>query len=485
VSISAGAGQIPGNDPLLPGARIGRYQLICRLAVGGMAELYLARAHGIEGFEKLVALKRILPQYAQNKDFIKMFIDEARLAASLNHQNIAQVYDIGQAGGAYFFTMEYVHGEDLRHICKGALATRGVPLPHALAVVNGVAAGLHYAHERKGPDGRLLGIVHRDVSPSNVLVTYDGQVKVVDFGIAKATAHGVQTRTGTLKGKIAYMAPEQCRGEPLDRRSDVFAIGILLYELTTGRRLFTGENEYAILHQIVSDDVPPPSTYKRDVPPELDRIVLRALARDKAERYPTAQDLQSDLEQFAVEHRLVLSSVMLSKYMKDLFGDKIDAWQDAQRRGRSLAEHIALAQTAITTTGEVGPDVVGFLSSAAPAADRREHDRDPEERRGFGPLHVLLGLLVAAAVAFGIYAFVSWREEDAKPHPATTLENVTGPPPGITPPVPAAAPTKAAAPPEPAPAATEPDPEPPRPVRKKKAEKKKTKAWDPDSPFSP
>ena len=194
-----------------------------------MAEIYLAKARGIEGFEKLVVLKRILPQHADSEDFIRMFLDEARLAATLHHPNIAQTYDIGTEGGSYFFTMEYVHGEDMRNILKTCARTRkGLPLDHSITMVLGTAAGLHHAHEKLASDGSPLNIVHRDVSPSNVLVTYDGAVKVVDFGIAKAATHRAESRVGSLKGKIAYMSPEQCRGEKLDRRSDVFAIGILL-----------------------------------------------------------------------------------------------------------------------------------------------------------------------------------------------------------------------------------------------------------------
>ncbi len=314
---------------LVPGMQLGKYQLLKRLAVGGMAEIYLARASGIEGFEKYVVLKRILPQHAANDDFIRMFLDEARLAATLHHQNIAQTYDIGTDGGSYFFTMEYVHGEDMRNILKTCARTRkGLPLDHSITMVLGTAAGLHNAHEKLAPNGTPLNIVHRDVSPSNVLVTYDGAVKVVDFGIAKAATHRAESRVGSLKGKIAYMSPEQCRGEKLDRRSDVFAIGILLYELTTGTRLFKGENEFAILSQIVNNDVPPPSTRRQGYPEGLESIVMRALKRNRDERYGTAQELQLELEGFARDQRLVVSSVALSAFMTELFGKKPEPWRD-------------------------------------------------------------------------------------------------------------------------------------------------------------
>ncbi len=314
------------SDFLAPGTRLGRYELLKRLAVGGMAELYLARSTGIEGFEKLVALKRILPQYATSEDFVTMFLDEARLSATLQHANIAQVYDIGQTSEGLFFTMEYVHGKDVRDLLKRSVRRdQPIPLAHALSIVAGAAAGLHAAHEKHGPDGRPLGVVHRDVSPANILVSYDGCVKLIDFGVAKATRNNGQTRVGTLKGKIAYMAPEQCLGEPVDRRSDIFALGIVLYELTCGRRLFQGETEFAIMKRIVGEDAPSPSASRADYPPGLEVIVRKALARDRAARYQNAQELQLAIESFARLHGLVLSAVRLGGYMRELFADSWSA----------------------------------------------------------------------------------------------------------------------------------------------------------------
>jgi serine/threonine protein kinase len=317
------AGEI-GAGELAPGSTLGSYELLRRLACGGMAELYLARARGIEGFEKVVVLKRILPQFAQNSDFVSMFLDEARLSATLQHPNIAQVHDIGQWHGSYFFTMEYIHGQDVRGILQAAARRhQRIPLAQALTMIVGAAAGLHAAHEKRSLDGRPLKIVHRDVSPSNVLVSYDGAVKVVDFGVAKAAQRQTETRTGTLKGKIAYMSPEQCLGKPLDRRSDIFALGILLYELTTGRRLFKGEAEFGVMQRIVSEDVTPPSHLVASYPVDLEKIVIKALRRDREERYATAQDLQLDLEHFAGNHRLTLSQVMLARFMQTLFADTL------------------------------------------------------------------------------------------------------------------------------------------------------------------
>jgi serine/threonine protein kinase len=288
-----------------------------------MAELYLARATGIEGFEKLVALKRILPQHAQHEDFVHMFLDEARLAATIQHANVAQVYDIGRCDDGLFFTMEFVHGEDVRTVMQTmGKRSRALPLEHALSIAIGAAAGLHAAHQKLGHDGALIGLVHRDVSPSNLLVSFDGCVKIIDFGIAKAERRQTETRAGTLKGKIAYMSPEQCLGDAIDRRSDVFSLGVVLYEMTTGARLFPVDNEYAAMRQIVDEDAPPPSKRKQGYPPELEAIVLRALRRNRSERYGSTEELQLALEGFVRARGLAVSTAQLGFFMRDLFPER-------------------------------------------------------------------------------------------------------------------------------------------------------------------
>lgn len=316
-----------------PGAQVGRYRLIDRLAVGGMAELFLGFTQSMHGFEKLVVLKRILPQFAENPDFVRMFLDEARLAATLDHPNIAHVYDIGEHHGSYFFSMEYVHGQSLLRVMRAVTkARRPLPLEHSLNVIIGTCAGLHYAHEKVGLDGTPLGIVHRDISPPNLILTYDGTVKVVDFGIAKAATARSNTAVGTLKGKIPYMAPEQCRSEPLDRRSDIFSIGIILYELTVGRRLFQAETEIAIIQKITSGGFPPPTSVHPSYPGELEAIVMRALQLNPDARYSTARDLQIDLEEFAREYKLAISSARLGSFMEELF--------DAEQRRMPVHSHL-------------------------------------------------------------------------------------------------------------------------------------------------
>jgi serine/threonine protein kinase len=314
----------PGRDRvggvLAAGWVLGRYEIVRLLSVGGMAEIYLARSAGIAGFEKRVVVKRMLPQFAAHSTYVEMFLGEARLAATLDHPNIAQVHDIGESTGDYYYAMEYVAGVDLRAILQEALRRRQrVPIPIVIAIGRGMCAGLDHAHSRTGGDGRLLGIVHRDVSLSNILVSYDGSVKVTDFGVAKVAADNSQTRAGMLKGKLGYMSPEQVQGKPLDRRSDVFAIGIVLWELIAGRRLFAGDAEFAVLQRIVEGVVPPLSTVRADVPPALEAAVMRALASDRDLRYPSARDLQRDLEAFARDHRVASSDLEVAEYMGALF----------------------------------------------------------------------------------------------------------------------------------------------------------------------
>ena len=237
----------------MPRASLGRYQLVRHLASGGMADVVLARVDGIEGFERHVVVKRIRDEHLADPRFVQMFLDEARLAASLHHHNIVQVHELGEEDGEYFFAMEYVHGEDLLKVLAH-LADRDdrMPIDHCVTIALNVAAALHHAHELRGPapDRRPLGIVHCDVSPANILIGLDGDVKVIDFGIATPTQRTTQTGTDLLKGKVAYMSPEQCLGRPLDRRSDVFCLGICLYEMVTVRRLFKGANDFLTMSSI-------------------------------------------------------------------------------------------------------------------------------------------------------------------------------------------------------------------------------------------
>ncbi|HMC95221.1 MAG TPA: protein kinase, partial [Polyangia bacterium] len=280
------------------------------------------------------------PQNALDPQLLRMFLDEARLMARLSHPNIPQVsaVDDGAEGAIPYFVMEYVHGTDLRGVLNAA-GPGPLPLEQALQIAAAVAAGLHHAHEHRGSAGQSLEIVHRDISPSNVLINFDGGVKITDFGVAKWSEQKSFTHQGQLKGKFAHMSPEQCRGEPLDRRSDVFALGTLLYEMTTGQPAFAADSEYELLRQIVSRDAPAPRIPDAVFPAQLEEIVMKSLRRDRADRYATAQHLQLDLEAFAREHRLVVSPVALAGYVETLFGAQVTQWRQAMASGRITAEH--------------------------------------------------------------------------------------------------------------------------------------------------
>ena len=328
------------------GTQLGKYEILRKLATGGMAEIYLARIRGQAGFEKLVVLKRILPNFAVDPQFVQMFLDEARLAATLRHPNIADVFDIGEVDNTLFFTMEYIHGQDVRSIRTAARKRNEmIPLAISLAIIQGTAAALHCAHQMQGADGRPLGLIHRDVSASNVIVSYDGAIKLLDFGIARANDHQHKTQTGTLKGKAPYMSPEQCRGHRLDRRTDLFSLGVVMFELTLGRRPFRGENDFTIMEQIVHGRPPLPSSIVAGYPPELEAIVMKLLAHAPGARYATAEELLHDLESFVAKHRSWVSSNSVGKYMRGVFADRVDAWERASHKGVSLGQYVAETAT--------------------------------------------------------------------------------------------------------------------------------------------
>ncbi len=274
----------------------GKYRLIAELGHGGMAEVFLAIASGPAGFNKLVVLKQIRDQLADDPEFLAMFLDEARLAARLNHPNVVQTNEVGEDGRRYFIAMEYLEGQPLNRIVQRLAKDGRLSLWMHVRILIDALAGLHYAHELADFDGTPLQVVHRDATPHNIFVTYAGQVKVVDFGIAKALGSSAETRAGVLKGKISYMAPEQALGEKVDRRADVFAVGIMLWEALAGRRPFKGHNDVVILQKLVAGEIPSPGTVRDDIPELLEAICMKALARDREERYATAEDMAHALE---------------------------------------------------------------------------------------------------------------------------------------------------------------------------------------------
>jgi serine/threonine protein kinase len=303
----------------------GRYLLLDRINIGGMAEVWRGKSFGAGGFERLVAIKRILPNIAEDDEFIAMFQDEAKISVQLTHANICQIYELNRIAQSLYIAMEYVPGKDLRSIFDRA-RKKGEPPPVPLVcyVIGKLCEGLDYAHRKKDSYGRDLNIVHRDVSPQNVLISFEGEVKVIDFGIAKAAGKVTKTQAGILKGKFGYMSPEQIRGLPLDRRSDVFAIGVCLYELLTGERLFVGDSDFAVLEKVRKAEVLPPSTYNRRIPEALEKIVLRALAKDVNGRYQYASELGDDLQRFLITSDSIFSRKDLMQYMKSTFAEEVD-----------------------------------------------------------------------------------------------------------------------------------------------------------------
>ena len=324
--------------------RFGKYTLIRKLATGGMAELFLALQRSVAGFEKLIVVKRVLPHLVKDQAFIELLLSEARIAATLNHPNVAHIYDVGEVDGQYYIAMEHVHGEDLRSIVRQMkkVGVTAFPLEHALAIVLGCCAGLAYAHEKRDFDGEEMNIVHRDVSPQNILVTFTGDVKLVDFGIAKAGRSSMEdTGSGQLKGKVPYMSPEQAQGLPLDGRSDIFSLGIMLFELCTGKRLFRGASEMETLRMIVEGEYPRPRALNPNLQPRLEQIILRSLEKDPARRYQSARDMQADLEDYIRENQLKVSPLSLAAWMQQLFHDKLQQQRQMLQEGRQLAEVIA------------------------------------------------------------------------------------------------------------------------------------------------
>jgi serine/threonine protein kinase len=314
-------------ESVMSGAPVvaGKYELLRRLGKGGMAEVFLAKQTGLEGFEKLVVVKRILPQLAGNDDFVTMFLDEARTAADLRHPNVVSIFEVGEDSGTYFIAMEYLHGADIRKIQRQSVQLDiAIPLQHALQIIIDAANGLHYAHTKSSLSGESLRIVHRDVSPQNILVTHDGATKIVDFGIAKAATQNTETQTGVVKGKYTYMAPEQAAGEVLDARADQFALGIVAWELVTMRRLFKRESEIMTLAAIAEADVPPPREIVPQLSKGIDAILMKSLARRREDRFSSCQEFMMALEEQLAREGMVHSPARLGQFMKELFKDTLE-----------------------------------------------------------------------------------------------------------------------------------------------------------------
>ena len=300
----------------------GKYYLLELINVGGMAEVFKAKMFGVEGFEKIVAIKRILPEVAEDAEFIKMFVDEAKIAVKLQHPNVVQIFELGKIEDSYFIAMELINGKDLKTIRKRLKRVDLLmPVEQSAYIISQVCDGLDYAHRKTDEKMNPLNIVHRDISPQNMIVSYEGTVKLIDFGIAKAKSKSTKTQVGMLKGKFSYMSPEQVSGQPIDRRSDIFSLGVVFFEMLTGKRLFLGKNDVETLEKIRKAEVLPPSVFNSAVPPELDRIVLKALAKDREDRYQWASEFSEDLKKFSYSSGKSFSRQDMMNFMSEFFAD--------------------------------------------------------------------------------------------------------------------------------------------------------------------
>jgi serine/threonine protein kinase len=318
----------------------GKYELLRKIASGGMGQVFLARERS--SVERLVVLKLILPHLAEDDEFLTMFLEEARLVARLQHPNMVTILDLQEVEGRHCLAMEFVQGDDVRRLDKQSrLKGRLLPAGLVMRVISEAAAGLDYAHKARDAQGQPLKLVHRDVSPQNILVGFDGGVKIIDFGVAKAASSGHQTATGVLKGKYPYMSPEQASGQSIDGRSDQFALGVVMWELLTGRRLFKGESDMMTLRLVKDCQVPKPSQLNPKLPPGLDEVVLRALAPTPDKRYPDCGAFRLALEDYIIQLRLPASTAHLSAFLRELYADRIAAEADPSKLDE-LAEGVDL-----------------------------------------------------------------------------------------------------------------------------------------------
>jgi serine/threonine protein kinase len=366
------SGKLQAGSPTDP-VGFGRYYLLGLVARGGMAEVYRARPRS--NAQEILAIKVMRPQLAREARFVDMFIREGKLALILKHQSIVGTFDVGRIEGRYFIAMEYIPGRDLTQVLRRCQETNNrIPVPHAVYIAAHIAEGLHYAHTLTGEDGRLLNIVNRDVSPSNVRLSYMGDVKLLDFGIAQALMK-FTSEIGVLKGKFSYMSPEQIRGMPLDARTDVFSTGIILHEMLTTEKLFRGDTEFALMEKVRKAEVPPPSNFNRRVTPEIDAIVLKALARDVADRYQSAQHLAQDLDALIAGYRF--DPKELRQFMRQMFrkeyGKELEETQQALE-SRTLDE---LAAEGLQRASTIPPEATNPTGTSPTSPARTTEPQRP------------------------------------------------------------------------------------------------------------
>lgn len=439
---------LPASD-LRPGQVLGRYELLMPIASGGMAMVWAARLKGTRGFQKIVAIKTILPKLSDDSQFEQMFLDEAAMASQIKHPHIVEILDLGEQSGVLFLVMEWIDGVPLNQLMKAAKKTTGLPLSIAIRIVMQACAGLHAAHELKNSEGELIGLVHRDVSPQNILVTYEGVTKVVDFGVAKATAAGEgSTLAGQIKGKVGYMAPEQVRAEPLDRRADVFAMGIILYALTTGKHPFRKDSEAATMYNICAPQPAlPPRKIVADYPPRLEAVVLRALAKDRERRYATANDMLRALDHVLPASARANSDEDVAQFVRGLFAEREaeqrtalnDAMRIADERGPGALEGVVGPErqlgtpvSSISIAGQPHAETSG-LTGASPLIAASTFSSLAAKKQRVPVVALAIGALVVAAVLYIVLgAPGEVRPTGASQAAATESAPVTPPPPEPT-----------------------------------------------------
>lgn len=406
----------PVEAPLVGGTPFGQYQLENLIATGGMAEVYKARMQGVEGFQKIVAIKRILSHLTDNDEFVTMFIDEAKLAAQLQHPNIIHIYDLGKIDRSYYIAMEFIDGRDLRSILRTLEEQkRRLPVPLAVYIASRLAAALDYAHRKRDLQGSAMALVHRDVSPQNVLISFDGDIKLCDFGIAKAASKASHTRAGALKGKLQYMSPEQAWGKDLDHRSDIFSLGLVLYEMITGRKAFAGDSELSILEQVRSPRLVPPREVDPSIPVELDRIVMKSLHEDRDKRYQKAAELAAELEAVLQASKPVPGAAELGAFLAELEGRgrPVPAAAVEAKRPEPAApapEPSRPAPAVVPPVSPAPPTSVPPLEVSAPQAPKRS------------PI-----ALIAAAVAIAVIGAGAWLTLDRGPEDASEIATTPTP----------------------------------------------------------
>lgn len=435
------------NAELKSGSTLGHYELLTRIGRGGMASVWVAREKApISGKQRLVAVKAMLPELARHSDFRAMFLGEGQIVRSIDHPNVVKVHEVSEDRGILYMAMEWVEGDSLRTVIKEAKRRRAIPAEMAVKIIADTAAGLHAAHELRGWDGELRNIVHCDVSPHNILVGLDGQAKLVDFGVANATAHTELEGNERIKGKFGYMSPEQASAAKIDRRSDVFALGIVLYELTTGERLFRGENAAHTLELVKSGPIRPPQEVYPKYPEGLAAIVERALTRDVSERFQTAAEFRDALEHYLKEERIMISPAGVGQLVKRVLGPRIEQQRQALREALTVAdgtvvtglvpEHSALPDRAASDrlSGHFAmhsePPTSGSQyshSRTGTTPHPQTLDRQSARKGGFLPLFAAIGGLAAAGSAIfwathrpAPNALITTHLERAKPRAAST-----------------------------------------------------------------